>query len=140
VTGDRTGALVFDQGAADWIRGTVLAPVYPKGKSRGDDDSGSVAYGLIRLCPCQWGRCGHCSQRGVHTACVKHTMRPQPRHEATLLARRRDGWFGVAPVWRVGTPCRWVCECPCRPDGTMPGTPPKPRQGDLLDELLGLTS
>jgi len=135
VTTPGAGALVFDQGAADWIRDVVLPTVYPRRKGCKASDDDNIAYQLLRICPCEYGRCGHCSQRDVHTDCTKHRLAPNPTAAASVLARSREGWFPVAAVWVVGRACRWVCDCPCRPDGTMPGTAPRPRQGDLFEEL-----
>uniref|UniRef100_UPI003F494A1D DUF6248 family natural product biosynthesis protein n=1 Tax=Actinoplanes sp. CA-084688 TaxID=3239901 RepID=UPI003F494A1D len=101
--------------AAAWIAATVLTRRYL-------DSCGGLD--LVRLCCCQYGRCGHCSL-GRHDQCTTrngHAGRPPASPATHLLAR---AGHVVAEVWATGTPCAWRCpcgDCPTR----IPATEPAP--------------
>lgn len=99
--------------AADWIYREVLTvryrrnvgadPVVRKGKVV-DPGLGPSA---VRLCPCQWGPCGHCQQLGRHDHCT--TRVGWAGNPPLSPAERLRG----IPVWTTGTPCSWRCSCRC---------------------------
>lgn len=87
---------------ADWIYDHVL----PKRQR-----DGAGGRDLMRMCSCQYGRCGHC-RAGRHRDCT--TARPGPvrsaREWAVVTDRRAQV---VAEVWPArGEACRWRCPCP----------------------------
>ncbi len=85
--------------AAAWIRDNVL----PRRLLE--------RYGPMR-CPCQYSICGGCAH-GRHDRCLNGASRAgRPMRETSLLDRRM---FVAAPVWRVGTACRYRCRCVCPP-------------------------
>lgn len=67
----------------------------------------------VGICPCQYGPSGHCAA-GNCTKCPRTwewERHGHPEPETHLVSNRH--WAALAPVWRVGTPCRWLCPCVC---------------------------
>lgn len=90
--------VIVAEPAGDWVRDNVL----PK---RTTD---AWAYrALVVMCACQWGPCGHCNP-GSHDKCGRHEHQAPASPEGHLTNPRGQS---LAAVWRVGTPCRWVCRC-----------------------------
>ncbi|ROP29526.1 DUF6248 family natural product biosynthesis protein [Couchioplanes caeruleus] len=96
-----TTATLIRAEVADRIAGRVLTKTYLK--SCGGLD-------LVRMCACQYGRCGHCGM-GQHDKCTTrvgfHNRPPLEAH--THIVGRRGS--ALAAVRTTGTPCRWVCPC-----------------------------
>ena len=115
---------------ADWIYHEVLTKKYRRGVGaepivrKGKVIDGGLGPAAVRTCPCHWGPCGHCQDRGRHDRCTTRVGwdgNPPPGPE---------GWISCIPVWRTGTPCAWRCSCPCpRPAPSTPGL----EQLDLFD-------
>jgi Family of unknown function (DUF6248) len=86
---------------AEWIATKVLTRTYLR-------SCGGVK--LVRLCRCQYGRCGHCGD-GRHSKCTTRIGfgGNPPAGPHTHLVDRRGG--AIAGVWTTGKPCRWVCSC-----------------------------
>ncbi|MEV5629159.1 DUF6248 family natural product biosynthesis protein [Micromonospora tulbaghiae] len=76
-------------------------------------------------CACQYGTCGYC-RANRHPDCHTAAWGSSPSPETYLCG---PGGTALAPVWRSGTPCRWVCSCTCR---STPA-PVEPVQLDLFD-------
>lgn len=104
----------MDPAAAAWVRDVVLTRRFLDGYDV-----------LIALCPCMWGRCGHCPA-GRHQQCPSrrpdfaewrrtHHVSPE-----TYLTGLRG--YPRIPVWRAhGPPCRWICPCRfCAANAALP--------------------
>lgn len=91
-----------------------------------------------RLCPCQYGHCGHCSQLGQHENCTARHFPPGGTPAPATYLVGRDGTvpfdYQAAQVWEIGHPHRWVC--PCHAAGHHDDQRPAV-QGDLFDLLAG---
>jgi hypothetical protein len=93
--------ITVDERTASWIRTHVLPAHY--------DNSYEP---LIKMCACQWGRCGHCDA-GNHDQCARRRaeMRDWKPFSPEAYVITRNGWART-PVWRANGPaCRWLCPC-----------------------------
>ncbi|MFC3385670.1 DUF6248 family natural product biosynthesis protein [Couchioplanes azureus] len=120
-----TASRTPDDHTAQWIAEHVLTRTYLK--SCGGID-------LVRLCSCQYGRCGHCGM-GNHGKCPTRVgVAGRPPADAHTHVVGRRGW-AYQPVWTTGTPCRWRCACTeCATPRPTPA-PPFPyrrARGDLV--------
>lgn len=103
--------------AADWVYEVVLTQRYKESagaimwtgarENRRDAGAGAV---FLRMCACQWGPCGHCSD-GRHDRCAHRGEWRPPASSATWLQSHRG--MAIAAVWMAGRPCRWSCACDC---------------------------
>jgi hypothetical protein len=115
--------------AAEWVKTAVLPKAYFR--------EGAYAP-LITKCPCQWGQCGTCKDLGKHEKCNTNHGGSVASPEAYVISRRHGG--ALTPVWRTGTPCRWICPCPvCDARATLPPDAfellPAPRRAASPDQL-----
>lgn len=86
---------------ADWIAEHVLTGRYLT--SCGGLD-------LVRMCACQYGRCGYCGL-GQHRKCVTRVVwggKPPARPSTYVVGRNGAA---LTAVWSSGTACRWTCSC-----------------------------
>lgn len=107
--------------AADWVLENVLPRRYLT--------SVAVRPLDIRVCACQWGPTGHCAA-GHHLKCARTLGWPGhggPDWETHIVSR--SDWAALAPVWRTGTPCRWLCPCKCHNQIVPLFDPPARRPG-----------
>jgi hypothetical protein len=100
--------------AADWVYRHVLTAAYRRSvgaEARADrDDDMQLGPRAVRICPCQYGRCGWCTN-DRHDQCTHHRWASPPSPAARLLSRSGSV---LAEVWPTGKPCAWRCACGCR--------------------------
>ncbi len=86
---------------ADWVATEVLTRTYL-------NSCGGVE--LVRMCRCQYGRCGHCGI-GRHRSCATRVgwSGNPPAGPHTHIVDRNGA--AVVEVWTTGKACRWTCSC-----------------------------
>lgn len=76
------------------------------------------------LCACQWGICGACDGtadqgRPRHDRCLSR-KHGHPIVYPFTWATDKNGFVVGSPLWSaVGSPCRYICPCPCNKTGPI---------------------
>ncbi len=118
----REAVIPADVGA--WIHDVVLPAGYRASEGP-----------LLTMCSCQFGPSGTCLH-DKHEKCVRTQgwhRHGEPDPETHISVREGGAWVVAAAwaaVWRVGTPCRWLCPCECHTTvqaliPPVPATPPR---------------
>jgi hypothetical protein len=97
---------------ADWVYAVVLTQRYKESagaimwtgarENRRDEGQGAA---FLRMCDCQSGLCGRCSD-GRPERCAHRAWTPPSVPETHIQDRRGHA---LDPVWRAGKPCAWLC-------------------------------